>query len=89
MADALRDRDEEVRGLREEVRELREAREKARGKEREWEERWKMREGDLVVSLSGYGSHLFGLWRSMGEGEYMVNVQVEKAVAVCSESRFV
>lgn len=50
MADALRDRDEEVRGLREEVRELRDARDAAVRREREWDERWKLRTKDLEVS---------------------------------------
>lgn len=50
MADALRDRDEEVRGLREEVRQLREARETSTRKEREWDERWKFRTKDMEVS---------------------------------------
>ncbi|KAK4683720.1 hypothetical protein P7C73_g6510, partial [Tremellales sp. Uapishka_1] len=53
MADALRDRDEEVRGLREEVRELREIKDNGRRKEKEWEERWRMRENDLVVCAAG------------------------------------
>ena len=51
MADALRDRDEEVRGMREEVRLLREAKEAAIKRDREWEERWKDRTKDMEVSL--------------------------------------
>lgn len=51
MADALRDRDEEVRGMREEVRLLREAKEAAIKRDREWEERWKYRTKDMEVSL--------------------------------------
>lgn len=47
MADALRDRDEEVRGMREEVRLLREAKEASAKKEREWEERWRYRTKDM------------------------------------------
>jgi hypothetical protein len=49
MADALRDRDEEVRGLREEVRLLRGAKEVSVRKDREWEERWKYRTKDMEV----------------------------------------
>jgi hypothetical protein len=49
MADALRDRDEEVRGLREEVRELRDARDGGARRERNWEERWRMRDEDVKV----------------------------------------
>jgi hypothetical protein len=49
MADALRDRDEEVRGMREEVRLLREAKEASAKKEREWEERWRYRTKDMEV----------------------------------------
>ena len=51
MADALRDRDEEVRGMREEVRLLREAKEASAKKEREWEERWRYRTKDMEVGL--------------------------------------
>ena len=51
MADALRDRDEEVRGMREEVRLLREAKEAAIKRDREWEERWKYRTKDMEVSF--------------------------------------
>jgi hypothetical protein len=51
MADALRDRDEEVRGMREEVRLLREAKEAAIKRDREWEERWKYRTKDMEVGL--------------------------------------
>ncbi|WWD22520.1 hypothetical protein CI109_107013 [Kwoniella shandongensis] len=47
MADSLRDRDEEVRGLREEARELRDQRDNAYRKERDWEERWKVRTKDM------------------------------------------
>jgi hypothetical protein len=53
MADALRDRDEEVRGMREEVRLLREAKEAAIKRDREWEERWKYRTKDMEVSWTG------------------------------------
>lgn len=53
MADALRDRDEEVRGLREEVRELRDARDSGARRERNLEERYKMREEDVKVSRPG------------------------------------
>lgn len=53
MADALRDRDEEVRGLREEVRELRETRDAGNKRERNWEERWRMRDEDVKVSING------------------------------------
>ncbi|EIW73360.1 hypothetical protein TREMEDRAFT_26249, partial [Tremella mesenterica DSM 1558] len=49
MADALRDRDEEVRGLREEVRDLREAKEAGTRREKEWDERWKLRTKDLEI----------------------------------------
>lgn len=51
MADSLRDRDEEVRGLREEVRELRDARDGGTRRERNWEERWRMRDEDVKVSM--------------------------------------
>ena len=51
MADALRDRDEEVRGMREEVRLLRDAKEASIKKEREWEERWRYRTKDMEVGL--------------------------------------
>lgn len=53
MADALRDRDEEVRGLREEVRELRDARDGGVKRERVWEERWRMRDEDVKVGTGG------------------------------------
>ena len=49
LSDALRDRDEEVRGLREEVRELREARDAGERRERDWEDRWKARTKDMEV----------------------------------------
>lgn len=52
MADSLRDRDEEVRGLREEVRLLRDAKDASGRREREWEERWKLRNKDLEVGDS-------------------------------------
>lgn len=52
MADALRDRDEEVRGLREEVRELRDARDAGARRERNWEERWRMRDEDVKVGCA-------------------------------------
>jgi len=51
MADALRDRDEEVRGMREEVRLLRDAKEASTKKEREWEERWRYRTKDMEVRI--------------------------------------
>jgi len=46
----LRDRDEEVRGLREEVRQLRDVRDGSVKRERDWEERWKVRGKDMEVS---------------------------------------
>jgi predicted nucleic acid-binding Zn-ribbon protein len=49
LSDALRDRDEEVRGLREEVRDLREARDSGVRRERDWEDRWKARTKDMEV----------------------------------------
>lgn len=55
MADALRDRDEEVRGLREEVRELRDARDGGTRRERNWEERWRMRDEDVKVRTQAVG----------------------------------
>lgn len=57
LSDALRDRDEEVRGLHEEVRELREAKEGSQRRERDWDERWKMRTRDMEVSriMSRFG----------------------------------
>ncbi|KAK6905240.1 hypothetical protein I204_08102 [Kwoniella mangroviensis CBS 8886] len=47
MADALRDRDEEVKGLRDELRELRDQRDNAYRKDRDWEERWRVRNKDM------------------------------------------
>jgi chromosome segregation ATPase len=55
LSDALRDRDEEVRGLREEVRELREAKEAGKRREKDWEDRWKARTKDMEVSRSSKG----------------------------------
>jgi chromosome segregation ATPase len=52
LSDALRDRDEEVRGLREEVRILRDAKDLAARREKEWEEKWKMRTRDMEVGQS-------------------------------------
>ena len=49
LSDALRDRDEEVRGLREDIRELREARDGLQRREKDWDERWKMRTKDMEV----------------------------------------
>lgn len=60
MADSLRDRDEEVRGLREEVRELRDARDGGTRRERNWEERWRMRDEDVKV---GIGAACRARWR--------------------------
>lgn len=51
LSDALRDRDEEVRGLREEVRELRDARDAGSRREKDWEDRWRARTKDMEVSL--------------------------------------
>ncbi|WVR03583.1 hypothetical protein IAU60_000575 [Kwoniella sp. DSM 27419] len=47
MADALRDRDQEVRELKEELREMRDARDAALRRDRDWEERWRMRNKDM------------------------------------------
>ncbi|WWC85836.1 uncharacterized protein L201_000703 [Kwoniella dendrophila CBS 6074] len=47
MADALRDRDEEVKGLRDELRELRDQRDQAYRKDRDWEEKWRVRNKDM------------------------------------------
>jgi septation ring formation regulator EzrA len=49
MADTLRDRDEEVRRLSEEVRVVTESKERLLRRDREWEERWKMKEADVQV----------------------------------------
>ena len=51
LSDTLRERDEEVRAVREELRELRDVKETAARKEKEWEERWEMRTKDLEVGL--------------------------------------
>lgn len=53
LSDALRDRDEEVRGLREEVRVLREQKETAGRREKEWDEKWRMRTRDMEVGSGG------------------------------------
>jgi hypothetical protein len=53
LSDALRDRDEEARGLREEVRVLREQKETAGRREKEWDEKWRMRTRDMEVGTVG------------------------------------
>jgi hypothetical protein len=63
LSDALRDRDEEVRGLREEVRVLREQKETAGRREKEWDEKWRMRTRDMEV-----GTGCFGCVRLVGMG---------------------
>lgn len=50
MADHLRERDETVRDITESNRALKEKLNRLERREKEWEERWKMREVDLVVS---------------------------------------
>ena len=52
MADQLRERDEVVRDITESNRSLKEKLSRLERKEKEWEERWKMREVDLVVRCS-------------------------------------
>jgi predicted nucleic acid-binding Zn-ribbon protein len=49
LSDALRDRDEEVRGLREEVRELRETRDGGLRREKDLEDRLRARTKDMEV----------------------------------------
>jgi hypothetical protein len=49
LSDALRDRDEEVRGLREDIRDLRESRDGALRSNRDWDERWKVRTKEIEV----------------------------------------
>lgn len=49
LSDALRDRDEEVRGLKEELREVRDRRDRGEQREKGWEERWRQRTKDMEV----------------------------------------
>nr|ODN87611.1 hypothetical protein L203_03390 [Cryptococcus depauperatus CBS 7841] len=47
LADALRERDEEVMNLRDQVRSLKNVQEKSAQNEKQWEEKWKLREEDI------------------------------------------
>lgn len=56
LVDSLREKDDHVRLLEEEVRALSEVKMRGSRKEKEWEERWKMREVDVQVSVERYFS---------------------------------
>jgi chromosome segregation ATPase len=50
LTDTLRERDDEVRALKDEVRVMRERAERMSKREREHEERWKIKDNDVQVS---------------------------------------
>lgn len=61
LTDTLRERDDEVRALKDEMRSMKERTERMSKREREHEERWKIKENDVQVSVrSGMSSGLEG-----------------------------
>ena len=65
MTDTLRERDDEVRALKDEVRVMRERAERMSRREREHEERRKIKDNDVQVGLGSFCGD-FASWRLLG-----------------------
>jgi len=65
LTDTLRERDDEVRALKDEVRVMRERAERMSRREREHEERRKIKDNDVQVGLGSFCGD-FASWRLLG-----------------------